>query len=154
MESLREEPQMNTKMSLPSPNTIPALEVKKKTQQMNKSKDLQSIYLQQFKWYPLPLVPLRQETPICWLPQPSQLNYNLIPLLEEQACQAEDHQEEEVVVEALQEEEVVHQEVVDKVEAMPNQPNRKESPWAHYQQFLKEIAQKLRVSSESSPHTS
>ena len=47
---------MNTKMSLSSLNITPAWGAKKKTQQMNKSAGLQSTYLQQFKWYPVPLL--------------------------------------------------------------------------------------------------
>ena len=70
MELLREEPQMSTKMSPPSQNITPTLEAREKTQQMSKSEDLQLTYLQQFKHYPLPLIPLKSTIPICQSPQP------------------------------------------------------------------------------------
>ena len=73
-----------------------------------------------------------------------------MPFLEEQVCQEEVeevHQEE--VEEAHQEEvEGVHQE---EEETLTNQPREMENLWAHYQWSLKEIARKLRVSSENSP---
>ena len=117
-EAHQEKPQMSTKMSPSLQNTIPALEVKKKTQLMSRSVNLLSTYLQQFKWYPLPLVPLPLKTAsqICRLPWPLLPRYNPILLLEEQACWEEDHLEE--VEEAHQEEEEALQ-----WEAMPtNQP--------------------------------
>ena len=70
MELPREEPQTSTKMSPSLQNVTPVQAVKKKTQPMNKSIDLQSTYLQQFKHYPLPLVPLKQPIPTCQFPQP------------------------------------------------------------------------------------
>ena len=72
--------------------------------------------------------------------------YNLILLLEEQACQEED---------CLKEAEEAHQEEEQEEEAPTNLSLRQtENLWACYQQSLKEIAQKLRASSESSPPTS
>ena len=140
-EAHQEEPQTNTKTSQSFQSTTPALGAKKKTQQTSKSAGLQSAYLQQFKWYPLPLVPLPLKTAsqLCWLPQPLLPKHNPIPFLEEQVCQEEDH---------LEEVEEVHQEGVVPTNQLLNQM---ESLWACYQQFLKEIALKLRASSENSP---
>ena len=133
MEVHKEELPMSTRMSLSLQNIIPALEAKKKTQQMNRSADLRSIYLQQFKQYPLPLVPLPLKTAsqLCRLPWPLQPKYNPVPHLEEQVCQEEVeevHQEE--VEEAHQEEvEEAHQE-----EEIPtNLPKEMENLWVHYQ---------------------
>ena len=152
MELLKEEPQTSTKTSPSSQSITPVQAAKRKTQSINRSTDLWSTYLQQFQWYPLPLIPLRETIPICQSPWPLWPNYNPTPLLEEQAHWAEGHQEQEVV-EAPQEEEEAYQEMADRVGAMPNQPNRRESPQAHYQWFLKEIVWKLRASSGNSPHT-
>ena len=155
MEAHQEEPQMSTKMYPSLQNTTPALEAKKKTQQTSRSIDLQSTFLQQFKQYPLPLIPLPLKTAsqLCQSPQPLPPKYNTIPLLEDQACQEEDCLEE--VEEACQEVEEVPQEEeeVPQQEAAPtNQsPSQKENLWACYQQYLKEIAPKLRASSENSP---
>ena len=75
--------------------------------------------------------------------------YNPAPLLEEAVCQAEEAYLEEAEEAHLEEVEEVHQE-----EEMPtNPPKEMENPWAHYQQSLKEIAQKLRASLENSPPT-
>ena len=143
MEAHQEEPHTSTRMSPSLQNIIPALEVKKKTQSTSRSTNLWSIYLQQFKWYPLPLVPLPLKTAsqLCQSPQPSQPKYNPILLLEEQVH--------------LEEAEEAHQEEVEEVhqgeEMLTNPPREMENPWAHYQQSLKEIAQKLRASSENSP---
>ena len=127
MEVHQEEPQTNTKTHLSSPNIILALGVKK-TQQTNRSDDLQSTYLQQFKWYPQPLVPLplKVASQPCWSPQPSQPRYNLVPLLEEQVHQEEVRQEE--AEEELQEEEDNPEEQ----EALTNQPREMENLWVHY----------------------
>ena len=85
---------MNTKTSLSSLNITPAQGAKKKTQQMNKSAGLQSTYLQQFKWYPLPLIPLPQKTvsQLCRSPWPLPPKYNPVPLLEEQVHQGEEEE--------------------------------------------------------------
>ena len=127
----KEEPHTNTKTSPSLLSITPALEARKKTQQTSKSADLQLTYLQQFKRYPLPLIPLpKTASQLCRLPQPLQLKYNPVLFLEEQVCQeeAEEAHQEEVVE--------VHQE-----EEMPtNQPKEMENPWAHYQQSSKEIA--------------
>ena len=122
---------------------------------MSKSTDLWLVYLQQFKQYPLPRVPVPLKTPsqLCWLPQPLWPRYNLILLLEEQAHQEEDCLEE--AEEAHQEEEEVHQEEEQEEVALTNPLLRQmENLWVCYQQYLKEIAQKLRASSKSSPPTS
>ena len=150
---------MSTKMSLSLQNTIPALEVKKKTQQMSRSVNLQSTYLQQFKQYPLPLIPLPLKTAsqLCWSPWPLQPKCNPVQLLEEQVHQEEAHLEEAEeahLEEEEEEEEEVHQEDTQEEEMPTNLLKDMESLWVHYQQSLKEIAQKLRVSSENSPHTS
>ena len=150
-EAHKEELHMSTRMSLSSLNIIPALEVKKKTQQMNRSANLWSTYLQQFKQYPLPLVPLPLKTvpQLCRSPQPLQPKYNPVPLLEEQVCQeeAEEAHQEEVEEAHLEEVEEAYQEE----ETLTNLPKEMENLWVHYQQSLKEIAWKLRASSENSP---
>ena len=133
---------------------------------MNRSVNLQSTYLQQFKQYPLPLIPLPLETAsqLCRSPQPSQPKDNPVPLLEEQvhqeeACleEAEEAHLEEAEEAHLEEAEEAHPEEVEEVhqgEEMPtNLLKEMENPWAHYQWSLKEIAQKLRASSENSPLT-
>ena len=157
MEIHWEEPQMNTKMFQSLQSITPALEAKKKTQQTNKSIDLWSAYLQQFKQYLLPLIPLPLKTAshICRLPQPSPPKHNPILLLEEQAHQVEDHLEE--VEEGCQGVEEVHQEEEEEEEeeVLINQLLiQMESLWACYQWSLKEITQKLRASSKNSPPTS
>ena len=135
-------------------NIIPVLEAKKKTQSTSRSINLQSTYLQQFKQYPLPLIPLPQKTPLqlCQSPQPLQPKYNPVLLLEEQVHQEEAHLEEVEEVEEAHPGEVeeVHQEE----EMLTNPLKEMENLWALYQWSLKEIAQKLRVSSENSPLTS
>ena len=153
MEVHKGELHMNTKMSLFSPNTIPALGAKKKTQQTSKSIDLQSTYLWQFKQYLLPLIPLPQKTisQLCWSPWPLPPKYNPVLFLEEQVHQGE-------VEEAhLEEVEEAHPEEVEEAhleeETPINPPKEMENPWVQYQQSLKEIAQKLRASSENSPLT-
>ena len=118
---------------------------------MSKSVDLRLTYLWQFKWYPLPLIPLPLKTTsqLCQSPQPSLPKYNPVPLLEEQVCQEE--------AEAVCQEEEVHLEEVEEAhleeEMLTNLPKEMENPWAHYQWSLKEITQRLRVSSENSPPT-
>ena len=108
---------------------------------MNRSDDLQSIYLQQFQCYLLPLIPLRTPTLICQLPQPSQPTCNPVASLEVQIHlgaegvpqeMEEAHQEEEAhqVVEEVPQEEEMHRQ----------SPNQMESPWEHYQQSLREIS--------------
>ena len=62
MEAQQEKLPTSIKMSLSLQNITLALEMKKKTQQMSRSINLQSTYLQQFKQYPLPLVPLPLKT--------------------------------------------------------------------------------------------
>ena len=114
---------------------------------MSKSDDLRLTYLQQFKRYLLPLVPLPLKTrpQLCWLPQPLLPKYNPVPLLEAQA-----HQEEEEV--HLAEEEAC---LAEEEEETPHKPlSVMESPWACYPPYLREIAQKLRAFSESFPLTS
>ena len=158
----QEEPRMNTKTFQSLQSTTPALEAKKKTQQMNKSTDLWSAYLQQFKQYPLPLIPLPLKTAsqLCQFPQPLLPRYNPIPLLKEQACQEEDHLEEaeegcQEEEEGCQEEEEVHQEEEEEEAMLTNQLlTQMENLWACYQQYLKEIAWKLRASSKNFPPTS
>ena len=142
MEARKGEPHTNTKMSPFSQNTTLAQGVKKKTPSMSRSDNLRSTYLQQFRRYPLPLVPLlKTPSQLCQSPQPLQPKYNPILLLEEQVRQEEAeeaHQEEE---------EVAHQE-----EEMPtNNPRGTENPWACYPPYLKEITQKLRAFSKSFP---
>ena len=142
MEVHKEEPHMNTKTSPSLPNIIQAQEVKKKIWSMNRSADLQSIYLQQFKQYPLPLILLKKGLS-CWSPQPSLPKYNPVPYLEEAG---EVHPEEA--------EEAHQEEGASPEEEMPIKPLREMgSPWVHYPPYLKEIAQKLRAFSKSSPHT-
>ena len=144
----KEEPHTSTKTSPSLQNIILALEAKKKTQLMNRSADLWSIYLQQFKQYPLPLIPLKTMLS-CQSPWPLPPKYNPIPLLEEQA-----HQEGEEEVPQAEAEEV-HQEKEEEAHPeegiLTNLLKGMENPWAHYQQSLKEITQKLRASSKSSP---
>ena len=153
MEAHKEEPCTSTKTSPSLQNIIPVQGVKKKTPSMSKSDDLQLTYLQQFKQYPLPLIPLSLKTrpQPCRSPQPLLPKYNPVLLLEAQACQEEEalqeeeevHPEEEEVRPAEEEEEILHKLLL----AM-------ESPWAHYPPYLREIAQKLRAFSESFPLTS
>ena len=121
---------------------------------MSKSDNLQLTYLQQFKRYLLPLVPLPLKTrpQLYWSPQPLLPKYNPVPLLEAQACQEE---------EALQEEEEVHPEeeearpVEEEEEEIPHKLLlAMESPWVCYPPYLREITQKLRVFSKSFPLTS
>ena len=155
MEARKGEPHMNTKTSLFLLNTTPALRVKKKTQQMNKSADLQSTYLQQFRWYPLPLIPLPQKTisQLCWLSQPLLPKYNLVPFLEEQVHQEGEEEVPQAEEEAHQEEEEVHL-VEAEEEIQINLLWEMKNPWECYQWSLKEITPKLRVSLENSPPTS
>ena len=151
-EPCKEKHPMGTKMSPSLQNITPSQEVSQKIQQTNRSTDLWLTYLQQFQQYPLPLVPLKPLTPKCQSQQPSQPKYNPVPQLEVQAHQEEDCQEAEEDHQEVEEE--AHQEA-DKEEAETfNQPNKMENQWAHYQWFLREIALKLRASSENSPHTS
>ena len=151
MEAHKEEPYMSTKMSPSSQSTTLAQEVKKKTPSMNRSDDLRLTYLQWFKWYPLPLIPLPKTTlQLCRSPQPLQLKCNPVLFLEEQVRQEEAeeaHQEEVEEVHQEEEEEVAYQEE----ETPTNQPRGTGNPWAHYPPYLKEITQKLRAFSESSP---
>ena len=106
--------------------------VKKKTQQMSRSTDLQSTYLQQLKWYPLPLIPLLLKTAsqLCSLPQPLLPKYNTIPSLEEQACQEKDHLEE--VEEACLEEEEAHLEEEEAHQEGWCQPTNHLTRWKTY----------------------
>ena len=143
---------MSTKMSPFLQNIIPVQGAKKKTPLMSKSNNLRLTYLQQFKQYPLPLVPLPLKTrpQLCRLPQPLLPKYNPVLLLEAQAHQGE---------EALQEEEEVHlaEEAcpAEEEEEIPHKPLLvMESPWACYPTYLREIAQKLRAFSENFPLTS
>ena len=76
---------------------------------------------------------------------------NPVPLLEEQVCWEEAHPEE---VEEGHLEEEAHQEDTQEEEMPTNPLKEMENLWVHYPQYLKEIAQKLRVSSENSPPTS
>ena len=132
MEAHKEEPCMNTKMSLSSLNTTPAWGAKKKTQQMNKSADLRSTYLQQFKQYPLPLVPLPQKTvsQLCQSPQPLPPKYNPVPFLEEQVRQ---EGEEVPQVEGEEAPQVEEEEVHPEEGIITNPLKEMENPWAHYQ---------------------
>ena len=146
MEIHKEEPHTSTKTSPSLQSITLALEAKKKTQSTNKSINLQSIYLQQFKQYLLPLVPLKM-TPSCQLPRPLPPKYNPILLLEEQVCQEEEvPQAEEEEAHHKEEEEAHPEEGI-----LTNLLKGTENPWACYQQSLKEIARKLRASSKSSP---
>ena len=134
----KEEPHTNTKMSPSLLSITPALEARKKTQQTSKSADLRLTYLQQFKRYPLPLIPLlKTASQLCRLPQPLQLKYNPVLFLEEQVCQEEAEEAHQEEVAEVHQEEVV--EVHREEETPTNQPKEMENPWAHYQQSLKEI---------------
>ena len=150
-EACKGKPCTNKKMSPSLQSTTLAQGAKKKIPSKSRSNDLRLTYLQQFKQYPLPLVPLpKTPSQLCQSPWPLQLKYNPIPLLEDQV-----HQEE--VAEAHQEEEEeVHQEegevaTCQEEETPTNSPREMESPWACYPPYLKEIAQKLRAFSESFP---
>ena len=111
---------MSTKTSPSLQNIIPALEAKK-TPLTNRFDNLRLTYLQQFKQYPLPLVPLPQKTAfqLCRLPWPLPPRCNPVPLLEVQV-----HQEEEVALQAEEEahpvEEEAHQ--VEEVEETWHKP--------------------------------
>ena len=150
MEAHKEEPHTSTKMFPSLQNTTPAQGVKKKTPSMSKSDNLQSIYLQQFKQYPLPLIPLPLKKPsqICRSPWPLLPRYNPVLLLKEQVHQEEVPQVEEG--EHLVEEEA-HQEEEEEAETPCNPLLGMENPWAHCPPYLKGIALKLRAFSESSP---
>ena len=154
MEAYKGGPHTSTKMSPSLQNTIPAQGAKKKTPLISRSDDLQSIYLQQFKQYPLPLVPLPLKTPsqVCQLPQPLPPKYNPVLLLEEQVCQEEEVPQAEE--EALLVEEEAHQEEEEVEETPCNPPLAMENPWACCPPYLKGIALKLRAFSENSPLTS
>ena len=149
METTRGEPLTNAQMYPSSQTSSSAPAVKtKKTPLTSRSNDLQSTYLQQFKWYLLPLIPLKPLMPWCLLPWPLQLNYNPVPSLEEWICQEAEEAHLEV--------EEAHPEVEEacQEEAMHRQlPNQKENPWERCQQYSKEITPKLRVSSGNSPPT-
>ena len=140
MEIHKEEPHTSTKTSPSLQSITLALEAKKKTQLTSRSTDLQSIYLQQFKRYPLPLVPLKT-TLSCQSPWPLPPKCNPILLLEEQV-----HQEGEEEVPQAEAEEAHPEEGI-----LTNPLKGMENPGAHYQWSLKEITQKLRASSKSSP---
>ena len=152
-EAHKEEPHTSTKMSPSLQNTIPARGAKKKTPLTSRSDNLRSIYLQQFKRYPLPLVPLPLKTPsqVCQLPWPLLPKYNPVPLLEEQV-----HQEEEVLQAEegahLVEEEAHWEEEVEETPCNP--PLAMENPWACCPPYLRGITLKLRAFSENSPLTS
>ena len=153
MESYKGEPHTSTKTSPSLQSTIPTQEAKKKIPSMSKSDDLQSIYLQQFKQYLLPLVPLPLKTPsqICQSPWPLPPKYNLVPLLEEQVHQEEEVPQAEEGAHLVEEE--AHQEEEEVEETPHNPPLVMENPWAHCPPYLKGIALKLRAFSESSPLT-
>ena len=153
---------MSIKMSPSLQSIIPAQGAKKKIPSMSRFDDLRLTYLQQFKRYLLPLVPLPQKTAsqLCQLQQPLLPRYNPVPLLEAQV-----HQEGEVLQEEeeevhQEEEEEVHQEEegVRPAEEWEETPHKlllaTKSPWACYPPYLKEITQKLRAFSENSPPTS
>ena len=149
-EAHKEELRTSTKTSPSLQNITPALEAKK-TPSMSRSNNLRSTYLQQFKQYPLPLIPLPWKTlsQLCQSPQPLPPRCNPVLLLEVQVHQEEEedlwveeevHPVEEEVRQAEEEEETLHK-----------LPSVTESPWAHYPPYLKEITQKLRAFSESFP---
>ena len=157
-EAHKEEPRTSTKTFPSLQNTIPAQGAKKKTLLTSKSNDLQSIYLQQFKQYLLPLIPLPLKTPslICRSPWPLLPRYNPVLLLEEQVHQEEVPQVEEG--EHLVEEEAHLEEEEEEEEEEAETPCslllEMENPWACCPPYLKGIALKLRAFSKSFPLTS
>ena len=143
---------MSTKMSPSLQNTTPAQGAKKKTPSMSRSNDLQLTYLQQFKQYPLPIIPppLKTASQVCQLPWPLPPKHNPIPSLEALVHQEEAEEVPQAEEEAHLVEEEAHQEEEEE-ETLLNLLLVTENPWVHCPPYLKEITQKLRAFSESSP---